>query len=579
MNKKNLISRNLLCGRNALDLRPFLFFAPISILVVPLQESNIGDRRNFIFWSLISLLSFLAQILFIKLLQIILIKKRDYQPFATWVIFVIGGTSGAIKGFTVYIFPQFLEMQVVTLNLADRILAGTFVGICVVPIFAVISNQFTLVTQRREILMQALVVEESLKYSNQETLQKVREATQIAIESEFSSLISETRKQIKNTEGKSLEQQYELIANALTLSAQNLIRPLSHRLMQELGQDFPSPPLRSILFLAIRRPILPILPLLFLANITSAIVVIREVVSMPMIFLILFIQTLFMFIQITSIKAYAKSRMSIKSPLNTPIFIGFSTFCSVFGDFVMLYSILNLDYKFLSGELLVLNFIWRLAFICVVSFVMNLIENESAVEQFISELINTHKVDKMLADQEILRVKQDIARYLHGNLQSRVMALGLSLKVREIKDQASMDSALSLSQSLLDSPFSEFLAAEDRSLSDEVSFNATKWDGLLNIHINIEVPDSHLSQIQKRAVGTALEEAFANALRHGLAKEVEIKIYQDGLGITVAVLDDGIGPCNTPPGLGSRLYDAVATRGWSLQHRLNDEGSILELRI
>ena len=191
----------------------------------------------------------------------------------------------------------------------------------------------------------------------------------------------------------------------------------------------------------------------------------------------------------------------------------------------------------------------------------------------------SHKIDKMLADQEIVRVKQDIARYLHGNLQSRVMALGLSLQVRVIKDQVSMDSALSLSQSLLDSPFSEFLAAGDRSLSDEVSFHATKWDGLLNIDVNIEVADSQLSQIQKRAVGTALEEAFSNALRHGLAKEVEIKIYQDGLGITVAVLDDGIGPRNTPLGLGSRLYDSVATRGWSLKHRLDDEGSILELRI
>jgi len=577
--KKSVISRELLCGRHSLDLRPFLFFAPLSILVIPLQESNFSERKDFIFWSLISLLSFLAQLLFIKVLQIILINKRNFQPFAVWVIFVIGGASGAIRGFIVYVCPQFLEMQAITFSLAGRILTGTFVGICVVPMFAVISNQFSLIIQRRKILMQALIVEESLKFSNQEALQKVREATQIAIESEFSSIISETRKQIKNTEGKSLEQQYELIANALTLSAQNLIRPLSHRLMQELSQDFPSPPLRSILFLAIERPILPILPTLFLANIVSAVVVVQEVTSIPLMLLISSIQTLFLFIQIISIKAFAKSRMSSKSPINTPIFIVFSTFFSVWMDFVVLQSILDFNYRFLDGELLVLNFIWRLVFICVVSFIVNLIENETAVEQFISQLISTHKVDKMLADQEILRVKQDIARYLHGNLQSRVMALGLSLKVRDIKDQVSMDSALSLSQSLLDSPFSEYLAAEDRSLFDEVSFNATKWDGLLNIHVNIEVDDLQLSQIQKRAVGTALEEAFANALRHGLAKEVEIKIYQDGLGITVAVLDDGVGPRNTPLGLGSRLYDSVATRGWSLQHRLDDEGSILELRI
>ena len=576
--RKRVIFRDLLCGRHSLDLRPYLFFAPLSILLIPLQESNFSERKNFIFWSLISLLSYLVQLLFIKLLQIILINKRNFQPFALWVIFVIGGASGAIKAVIVYISPQFLEMQVVSLDLGSRILAGTFVGICVVPIFAVISNQLSLVLQRRKILMQALLVEESLKFSNQEALQKVREATQIAIESEFSSLISETRKQIKNTEGKSLEQQYELIASALTLSAQNLIRPLSHRLMQDMSQDFPSPPLRSIFFLAFKKPILPILPTLFLASIVSVITVLREITSIPIIFFICFSEAFFLFIQIISINAFTKSRMSKKSSVNTPIFIVLSSFLGVSADYV-LSLILFSEYEFLKGELLLLDAFWRLAFICVVSFVVNLIENEAAVEQFISELINTHKIDKMLADQEILRVKQDIARYLHGNLQSRVMALGLSLKVREIKDQVSMDSALSLSQSLLDSPFSEFLAAEDRSLFDEVSFNANKWDGLLSIHLNIEVADSQLSQIQKRAVGTALEEAFANALRHGLAKEVEIKIYQDGLGITVAVLDDGVGPRNTPPGLGSRLYDAVATRGWSLQHRLNDEGSILELRI
>ena len=576
--KKRVIFRDLLCGRHSLDLRPYLFFAPLSILLIPLQESNFSERKNFIFWSLISLLSYLVQLLFIKLLQIILINKRNFQPFALWVIFVIGGASGAIKAVIVYISPQFLEMQVVSLDLGSRILAGTFAGICVVPIFAVISNQLSLVLQRRKILMQALLVEESLKFSNQEALQKVREATQIAIESEFSSLISETRKQIKNTEGKSLEQQYELIASALTLSAQNLIRPLSHRLMQDMSQDFPSPPLRSIFFLAFKKPILPILPTLFLASIVSVITVLREITSIPIIFFICFSEAFFLFIQIISINAFTKSRMSKKSSVNTPIFIVLSSFLGVSADYV-LSLILFSEYEFLKGELLLLDAFWRLAFICVVSFVVNLIENEAAVEQFISELINTHKIDKMLADQEILRVKQDIARYLHGNLQSRVMALGLSLKVREIKDQVSMDSALSLSQSLLHSPFSEFLAAEDRSLFDEVSFNANKWDGLLSIHLNIEVADSQLSQIQKRAVGTALEEAFANALRHGLAKEVEIKIYQDGLGITVAVLDDGVGPRNTPPGLGSRLYDAVATRGWSLQHRLNDEGSILELRI
>ena len=313
------LSRELLCGRHALDLRPYFFFAPLAILVIPLQETSLSDPNSFLLWFFISVLSFIGQIIFIKLLQMLLIDKRDFQPFAIWRIFAIGGASGAIKALIVYQGPIYLGMPTEgSLNLAGRLVTGTFVGICVVPIFAVISNQFFLFTQRRQILMQALVTGESLKFANQEALTRVREATQLAIESEFSSLLSETKKQIENNEGRSLSQQYELISQALTSSAENLIRPLSHKLMTDLTQDFPSPPLRSIFFLALKKPILPILPSLFLTNIAVVVAVIREVPSAPLVTLICFLQTLITFIQIMSIKAIVKSPISHKKALAAP---------------------------------------------------------------------------------------------------------------------------------------------------------------------------------------------------------------------------------------------------------------------
>jgi len=149
----------------------------------------------------------------------------------------------------------------------------------------------------------------------------------------------------------------------------------------------------------------------------------------------------------------------------------------------------------------------------------------------------------------------------------------------EVKDQRNMDSAMSIARSLLDSPFSELIDTEERSLSDEVAHNISRWDGLLKIDFHIEIPDSQLSPIQTRAVGAAIEEGLANALRHGLAKEIGIRIYEDGIGLTLTIQDDGIGPRNTPPGLGSKLFDTVATRGWSLKYRPDDLGSIVELKF
>ena len=226
-----------------------------------------------------------------------------------------------------------------------------------------------------------------------------------------------------------------------------------------------------------------------------------------------------------------------------------------------------------------MSFIWWLAIFLIVSFIANLIRSETQSEEFISELIKSKSLDQLLIQKETSQVRQDIARYLHGNLQSRVMALGLSLQVTQMKDQKNMDSAMTIAHSLLDSPFSELINTEERSLSDEVAYNISRWDGLLKIVSHIEIPDSALSPIQIRAVGAAIEEALANALRHGLAKEIGISIYEDGIGLTLTIQDDGIGPRNTPPGLGSRLFDTVATRGWSLKYRPDDLGSIVELKI
>jgi signal transduction histidine kinase len=227
----------------------------------------------------------------------------------------------------------------------------------------------------------------------------------------------------------------------------------------------------------------------------------------------------------------------------------------------------------------ILNFVWEVSFFIIVSFIYNLFRSELDVRLFVKQLIDSSKIDQSLAQDEALRVQYDIARYLHGNLQSRMMSLGLTLKMSQQQDEESMSSAMSIADSLLNSPFAEYLDQHTRTLVEEVDFAVGKWDGLLNVKTDIEDLDEKLSFVQKRAIGAVVEEALANALRHGFAKEVGIRIYQGKTGISIDITDDGIGPRMQKPGLGTRLYDLVAINGWSLQYRLDGFGSILELRI
>ena len=116
-------------------------------------------------------------------------------------------------------------------------------------------------------------------------------------------------------------------------------------------------------------------------------------------------------------------------------------------------------------------------------------------------------------------------------------------------------------------------------LKEEVEKVVSRWAGLLVISKDIEDIDDKVSQHQSRAIGATIDEANGNSLRHGFAKSVWIRVFENASDIVVEVIDDGVGPRSHVAGMGSRLYDAVASKGWSLQFRAEGTGTILSLRL
>jgi two-component sensor histidine kinase len=550
------------------------------IIVNPIVEASLSDRRIFALWLFVSFTSFLVQILMIRIFQLTLTKKVNFTALPVWTIFVAGLIAGTARAMVTAGLANYLDLapQVGALT-PPTIARGILAGLLLVPIFGVLSNYIASIKSKRMVLMEKLLILRSINFESQAGLQLVRQRARESIEDEYSLLISETKKQILNAEGKSLAEQYDHIAKVLTHSAEDLIRPLSHRLMEEEMQDFSPPSLPTIFLLGLRNPVLPLLPIQLLSFISTATVVSREVTSVTKILILCLIQISLLSIQTLGIRVLFRKYGSRSKRYFGLILMGVSTAITVWADKFIIELLYQDQFEFLLPDSFLLSFIWWLAIFLIVSFIANLIRNETKSEEFITELIESKSLDQLLIQNETSQVRQDIARYLHGNLQSRVMALGLSLQVTEVKDQKNMDSALTIASSLLDSPFSELITTEERSLTDEVAYNISRWDGLLKIDSHIAIPDLALSPIQIRAVGAAIEEALANALRHGLAKEIGIRIYEDGIGLTLTIQDDGIGPRNTPPGLGSRLFDTVATRGWSLKYRPDDLGSIVELKF
>ena len=578
--KIRFFARESFGGRHSFDLQIYYFLAPFAILVIPLIDSDFKSVENFIGWIFASTVGYSIQLILLNVAQRVLMQKPNFKPFHAWKIFVFGAFLGAMRGSVTFEIAQFIGLPNIhqhTLGL--RTLVGAVAGLFWVPLLAVVSNNISEIRSRRNLMMENLLQQRYFLNENQTLLLDIKKVVRDEIENDVSGLLRKTQEEIENALGRDLNEQYEEISKVLIFAAEKLVRPLSHQLMEDNKIIFPSPKLRSILILAIKNPILPILPLLFLNQIAVLLILAPEVGSIFKLVLICNLQLAFTYLLIKLVlsvyKRFKGSRL--QWAIGPQIFLSLFVLLKL-NEFILEHLLGKKLYEFF-GQRLFLDFGWLLFIMLFSSFIANIVNNETAIEAFVLQLIASDKLDELLVNEETLRVKHDIARYLHGNLQSRIMSLGLTLNMQTLRDQANMDSAISIASSLLNSPFQEYLDNQERSLADEVFYNSGKWDGLLEVNFQIGELTIILSAVQKRAIGSALEEALANALRHGFAKAVLINIFQEGSDVVVQVLDDGIGPRNSVAGLGSRLYDQIAIKGWSLQHRINEEGTVLELRL
>jgi signal transduction histidine kinase len=90
------------------------------------------------------------------------------------------------------------------------------------------------------------------------------------------------------------------------------------------------------------------------------------------------------------------------------------------------------------------------------------------------------------------------------------------------------------------------------------------------LNVEISAPTESLSRLQTRVV----EEAIANAYRHG--KATHVKVLLDEGSTLLIVDDDGFGPKEGPKGLGSFIFDSIGP--WSIE-ALPSGGSRFQLRF
>ena len=174
-------------------------------------------------------------------------------------------------------------------------------------------------------------------------------------------------------------------------------------------------------------------------------------------------------------------------------------------------------------------------------------------------------------------VARDAARTLHGPVQARLAACAVAIDAAvQARDVEAYAAALLQAQEILHAPLTVDSQRLDERTVDEVLTGVVGlWRGLVEIEVIVDPRVAACAGATAYGVERVIEEGVTNAVRHGSATEIVIDIQPDGSNIAVVVTDNGTGPGDGAPGLGSTHLDEITDSQWSLKAALGGVGSSL----
>lgn len=194
--------------------------------------------------------------------------------------------------------------------------------------------------------------------------------------------------------------------------------------------------------------------------------------------------------------------------------------------------------------------------------------------------INEPTIQAQSIEQLTLRFSKDLAKYLHGNLQSRLMAAAFAIETAGANsNDVEIDTQLEIARQALARPFDHYFEIAATSFTADIRNLADSWSALLFTSLVFAGSDDQFSETECQAALLCIEEGLANALHHGHASEVAISVTTTKAMHVVSLIDNGIGPRDGTPGLGSSLFNSIAGSNWSLSNGPEGIGAELNLQI
>ena len=575
-NKK--ISLNI-GGKWAISWKIAFYALPFLLVIVPISEGAVTSWWAFWRWTLVSFISLIPLVAVFLIADVTVFRDRQQNPVPSHYVFILGFILGLVRGITTGTLAVFLNLLTLDgqSNLAYVTIRGVnagLLGMLALPLISLIASSVEIYQDDRNALIADRMLHQSQKSESLAVIKSLRSSMTRKVDENLLNVIKDSQEYF-DEKGRSLEKNWELMSIRLRKAALDTIRPFSHQLHRQGEEKIYK--VRGIeLFRYISSTIRVEIPWVIIGYLVLNFRYIFENSPFKYAVLNLSIRIFLIYLGLQIIKMFKDAgkinRLFTYIPSIFLFMVIFGVITHKLDDRLQLRG----DSEFMH---IIDGFILGVI-ILAVGFVSSFFYGQHAESKFLERQLSKEQLEAMLLKREEDRLSRELAKYLHGTIQSRLMASAMALEKAGRKgDKRALEKELAQAYESLRVPSASYFAAPEESFKAEINKVISKWNDLLNIKVKIDKSIGDLAPAKSQEIGNAINEGLSNAFRHGGAANVKLNITRAKSGISVEMIDDGQGPLGGKGGLGTEWFNAISGRSWSLKQVNVRGGAVLELLI
>jgi signal transduction histidine kinase len=566
-------------GRWAISWKIAVYALPFLLLIVPIAEGALSSWWAFWRWTLVSFISLIPLFTIFLLADLTVFKDRERNPLPNYYVGILGFVLGFIRGATTGSLANFWNLLTLgdlstTSYVLIRAVNAGFLGMIFLPFISIFAASLEMYQSDRNALIADRMLHLSQKSESMAVIKSLKSSMTRKVDENLLNVIMDSQEYF-DEKGRSLEKNWELMAVRLRKAALDTIRPFSHHLHRAGEEKVYRVKLFELLrFVVTSFRIEPSWILMGYLALNFRYIFENSTFFNGAINLLIRILILYLGLQL--IKAFHRKKSGWIFIINIVELFSFS--------FIFQFIVSNLNNRFgltTPNEFAkYVDSILLVFLILAIGFVSAFFYGQHAESEFLERQLSKEQLEAMLLKREEERLSRELAKYLHGTIQSRLMASAMALEKAGRKgDKRALEKELAQAYESLRVPSASYFAAPEESLKAEVAKVVAKWNDLMKIKTKIDKSVGELAPAKSQEMGNAINEAISNSFRHGQATEVQILISKNKEKIKIEVIDNGSGPQKGNGGLGTEWFNAISGSDWNLSAGLKGVGSDLTLNI